>query len=150
MARWTRSKGGSKRRQVQLTHDDRLKREGQLDQVVGKVKETAAKVAENSGEGGGYNEGRLTCNTRSLTGGKPHMITNNRFQQGMIRVLGSALLVLGAALVGVGCESEGPVERAGNKVDETVEEVKDKLNPDGPVEKAGKKVDQAVDKLKDK
>ena len=52
----------------------------------------------------------------------------------MIRVLGSALLVLGGALVGVGCEREGPVERAGKKVDETVEAAKDKLNPDGPVE----------------
>jgi uncharacterized protein YjbJ (UPF0337 family) len=29
-----------------ITDDDRLKREGKLDQVVGKVKEKAAKVAE--------------------------------------------------------------------------------------------------------
>jgi uncharacterized protein YjbJ (UPF0337 family) len=61
-------KGRIKEAAGALTDDDRLKREGQLDQVAGKVKETAAKVAEslrgrtalgeeNSGEGGGYNEG---------------------------------------------------------------------------------------------
>jgi hypothetical protein len=32
------------------------------------------------------------------------MTTYSRFQQGMIRVLGCALLVMGGALVGVGCE----------------------------------------------
>jgi hypothetical protein len=78
------------------------------------------------------------------------MFTRNRFQQKLIRVLGSALLVLGGALVGVGCESQGPVEQAGKKVDQTVESVKDKLNPEGPVEKAGKKVDHAVENAKDK
>ena len=45
VAKWIRSKGGSKRRRA-LTDDDRLKREGQLDQVVGKVKETAEKAAD--------------------------------------------------------------------------------------------------------
>ena len=78
------------------------------------------------------------------------MITYNRFQQRIIRVLCSALLVMGGALVGVGCESEGPVEKAGKKVDQAVEGAKDKINPEGPVEKAGKKVDQAVEDAKDK
>jgi hypothetical protein len=78
------------------------------------------------------------------------MLTYSRFQQRMIRVLVSALLVLGGALVGVGCEREGPVEKAGKKVDETLEAAKDKLNPEGPIEKAGKKVDQTVEKAKDK
>ena len=78
------------------------------------------------------------------------MTTYNRFQQGMIRVLGSALLVMGSALVGVGCEREGPVEKAGKKVDQAVEAAKDKLNPEGPVEKAGKKVDEAVEEAKGK
>jgi hypothetical protein len=52
------------------------------------------------------------------------MITYNRFQQGMIRVLGSALLVLGGALVWTrgkswqegrpgGRQVEGPVNFAG-------------------------------------
>ena len=57
---------------------------------------------------------------------KQQMTTYSRFQQGMIRVLGSALLVMGSALVGVGCEREGPVEKAGKKVDQAVEDVKGK------------------------
>ena len=78
------------------------------------------------------------------------MTTNNRFQQATIRVLSCALLVLGFALVGVGCEREGAVEKAGKQVDKAVEDVKDKINPEGPVEKAGKKIDQAVEDAKGK
>jgi len=78
------------------------------------------------------------------------MTTNNRFQHGMIRFLGSALLVMGFALVGVGCEREGAVEKAGKQVDKAVEDVKDKINPEGPVEKAGKKIDKAVEDAKGK
>jgi hypothetical protein len=81
---------------------------------------------------------------------KQQMTTYSRFQQGIIRVLGSALLVMGSALVGVGCERKGPVEKAGKQVDKAIEDVKDKVNPEGPVEKAGKKVDQAVEAAKDK
>jgi hypothetical protein len=81
---------------------------------------------------------------------KQQMTTYSRFQQGMIRVLGSALLVIGGALVGVGCEREGAVEKAGKQVDKAIEDVKDKVNPEGPVEKAGKKVDQAVEDVKGK
>jgi hypothetical protein len=58
--------------------------------------------------------------------GKQHMITYSRLQQRIIRVLGSALLVMGGAFVGVGCEREGSVEKAGKKVDQAVEEAKDK------------------------
>jgi hypothetical protein len=78
------------------------------------------------------------------------MIIYSRVQQSLIRVLGSALLVMGGAVIGVGCEREGSVEKAGKKVDQAVEEAKDKLNPEGPVEKAGKKVDQAVEDAKGK
>jgi hypothetical protein len=78
------------------------------------------------------------------------MTIYSRFQQGMIRVLGSVLVVMGSALVGVGCEREGPVEKAGKQVDQAVEGAKDKLNPEGPVEKAGKKLDQAVEDVKGK
>jgi hypothetical protein len=78
------------------------------------------------------------------------MSTYSRFQRGMIRVLGSALLVMVGALVGAGCKPEGPVEKAGKQVDQAVEGVKDKINPEGPVEKAGKKVDQAVEDAKGK
>ena len=74
----------------------------------------------------------------------------SRFRRGMIRVLGSALLVMVGALVGVACKREGPVEKAGKQVDQAVEGVKDKLNPEGPVEKAGKKVDKVVEEAKGK
>ncbi len=78
------------------------------------------------------------------------MITYSRLQQRMIGVLGSALLVIGSAFAGVGCEREGPVEKAGKSVDQAVETAKDKLNPEGPVEKAGKKADEAVEAAKEK
>ena len=78
------------------------------------------------------------------------MSTYSRFRRGMIRVLGSALLVMVGALLGAGCKPEGPVEKAGKQVDQAVEGVKDKINPEGPVEKAGKKVDQAVEDAKGK
>ncbi len=78
------------------------------------------------------------------------MVTYSRLQRGMIGVLGSALLVIGSAFVGVGCEREGPVEKAGKNVDQAVEAAKDKLDPEGPVEKAGKKADQAVEAAKEK
>ena len=78
------------------------------------------------------------------------MITYSRLQRGMIRVLGSVLLMIGVVFVSGGCEREGSVEKAGKKVDQAVEEAKDKLNPEGPVEKAGKKVDQAVEDAKGK
>ena len=78
------------------------------------------------------------------------MNTFGGVQQKMIRVVASALLVLGAALVGVGCEREGAVEKADKQVDKAVEDVKDKINPEGPVEKAGKQVDKAIEEAKGK
>ncbi len=78
------------------------------------------------------------------------MNTYRGVQQKMIRVVASALLVLGGALAGVGCEREGPVEKAGKQVDKAVDAAKDKLNPEGPVEKAGKQVDKAIEDVKGK
>ena len=78
------------------------------------------------------------------------MNTNSGVQQKMTRVIASALLVLGGALVGVGCEREGAVEKAGKQVDKAVEAAKDKLNPEGPAEKAGKQVDKAIEEVKGK
>jgi hypothetical protein len=49
--------------------------------------------------------------------------------------------------VGVGCEREGPAQRAGKGIDQAVEAAKDKLDPAGPAEKAGKKVDRAIEDL---
>ena len=47
------------------------------------------------------------------------------------------------------CKREGPVERAGKKVDDAADKLKEKINPSGPAEKAGKKIDDAVDKATD-
>jgi len=65
----------------------------------------------------------------------------------MAAVVLIATLVTGGALVSVGCERQGPAERAGQEIDRVVEEAKDKLDPAGPAEKAGKKVDRAVEDL---
>ena len=65
--------------------------------------------------------------------------TKNRFAP-----LVALLLIAGAPLVG--CESEGPAENAGKKIDEGVQKVKDTVNPPGPAEKVGREVDKAVGK----
>lgn len=44
----------------------------------------------------------------------------------------------------VSCKEKGPVEKAGEGVDNAVEKVQDAVNPKGPVEKAGEKVDKAL------
>jgi hypothetical protein len=60
----------------------------------------------------------------------------------------SLALAVGGVLLS-SCEREGPAERAGDKIDESVDKLKEKVDPSGPAEKAGKKLDNAVDDLKD-
>jgi hypothetical protein len=58
--------------------------------------------------------------------------------------------VLLALAIGMpGCErNEGAMEKAGEKIDETVDKI---THPnEGPLEKAGRKVDEAVDDMKEK
>ena len=62
-------------------------------------------------------------------------------------VLAIGLAAGGATLLG-GCREKGPAEKAGEKVDNAMEKVEDKLDPKGPVEKAGRKIDTAVDDVK--
>jgi hypothetical protein len=53
-------------------------------------------------------------------------------------------LVLGGVLPLVGCQ-EGPAERAGERVDNAVRQVRDTGNPpSGPLEAAGRKIDDAT------
>lgn len=63
----------------------------------------------------------------------------------------SAGLLIAAGLFA--CEQKGPAEKAGEKIDETVEKAKDKVEdvtkPEGPMERAGKKIDEAVDRTKE-
>jgi hypothetical protein len=57
---------------------------------------------------------------------------------------------LSLAVLTFGCESQGPAEKAGEKVDQSVEDTKDaleeasdKITGKGPAEKAGEKIDEA-------
>lgn len=57
-------------------------------------------------------------------------------------------LALGAlALGGTGCPEKGSAEKAGEKVDETLDKL---AHPnEGPMEKAGRKMDEAGEKAKE-
>ena len=44
----------------------------------------------------------------------------------------------------VSCKEKGPAEKAGENIDEAVENVKDAVDPEGPVEKVGEKIDEAT------
>ena len=55
-----------------------------------------------------------------------------------------ALALLGIMALAAGCETKGPAEKAGEKVDQGVQNVKDTISPPGPGEKAGRAVDKAV------
>jgi hypothetical protein len=62
------------------------------------------------------------------------------------------LTSLSLAVFTFGCESQGPAEKAGEKVDQSVENTKDameeasdKITGKGPAEKAGEKVDEAIE-----
>lgn len=71
----------------------------------------------------------------------------------------SALSVTIALLlfVGIGgCEKEGPAEKIGEKIDQSIEEVKDvaeeagdKLTDQGPAEELGEKIDDSVEEVKE-
>jgi uncharacterized protein YjbJ (UPF0337 family) len=72
-----------------------------------------------------------------------------------VLAVASVCFLLG--LGGIGCEKEGPAERAGKKLDQaaeklkdTVEEVSSELKGEGPAEKLGEKVDEAAESAKEK
>lgn len=60
-------------------------------------------------------------------------------------MLGAGLLV--AALGG--CEREGPMERAGKKMDEAAESLSEATRKEGPAERAGKQIDKAVEETEE-
>jgi hypothetical protein len=57
----------------------------------------------------------------------------------------AALPFLFAATI-VGCQPEGPAEKAGKNLDNVGKDLKNDLDPRGPAEKVGDKVDKALDK----
>ena len=65
-----------------------------------------------------------------------------------MRILALSMVLMMSATLGA-CRKKGPVERAGEKVDNTVEKVGDAINPKGPAQKAGRAIDKAVDDVKD-
>lgn len=63
-----------------------------------------------------------------------------------ITLLMSALVLVFVA----SCSEKGPAEKAGERIDSAVEDVKDAVDPAGPAEKAGRQIDETVEKLEDK
>ena len=63
-----------------------------------------------------------------------------------LSVLSDSLLIAAGLFA---CEQKGPAEKAGEKIDQTVEKAQEKIEdatkPEGPMEKAGKKIDQVVE-----
>jgi hypothetical protein len=57
-----------------------------------------------------------------------------------------AATVLVSFATGVGCESEGPAEKAGKSIDKGVQDAKDAISPPGTAEKAGRAVDRALER----
>ncbi|HEV8714721.1 MAG TPA: hypothetical protein VGX03_18060 [Candidatus Binatia bacterium] len=58
----------------------------------------------------------------------------------------SAMLCAGLLVVALGgCEREGPMERAGKKMDEAVEDLREATKKEGPAERAGEKIDKAAE-----
>lgn len=53
-------------------------------------------------------------------------------------------MVVTAGAILTSCEKKGPAERAGEKLDQAAEKVKDAVDPKGPAEKAGEKIDDAL------
>jgi hypothetical protein len=59
------------------------------------------------------------------------------------------VLILFVSFVFIGCEKEGPAEKAGKKIDEAVEEVADEVDNDGPAEEVGEAIDETVEEAKE-
>jgi hypothetical protein len=65
------------------------------------------------------------------------------------------IAALSLTIVTFGCESQGPAEKAGEKIDESIEATKDTLEEaadnitgKGPAEKAGEEIDETIEKAK--
>jgi len=69
----------------------------------------------------------------------------------VVAVAVPASLLIAAGLFA--CEQKGAAEKIGEKIDQTVEKAKDKIEdvtkPEGPMEKAGKKIDETVESAKE-
>ncbi len=62
----------------------------------------------------------------------------------------STMLCVGLLVAALGgCEREGPMERAGKKMDEAVENLREATKKEGPAERAGKKIDKAAEEAEE-
>ena len=62
------------------------------------------------------------------------------------------LLLLAAAIGGsvvwsAGCAPKGPAQRAGEKFDRAIDDMKDAVDPPGPAQKAGRAIDRTIDNV---
>ncbi len=57
------------------------------------------------------------------------------------RTLLAPVLAFGVAVLAAGCQEKGPAGKAGEKIDNAADKVKDKLDTRGPGEKLGDKID---------
>ncbi len=63
-----------------------------------------------------------------------------------LSVFVTVALLASSSIAMTACErKKGPVEKAGEKIDEAVDNVSDAIDPKGPAEKAGRALDRAVD-----
>ena len=64
---------------------------------------------------------------------------------------GRALLLGGGTVLFLaGCETEGPAEKAGERIDQGVENAKEAVEPSPSAEKVGEKIDEAAKEIGDK
>ena len=56
----------------------------------------------------------------------------------------ASLFLFGGVAAFAGCESKGPAEKAGESIDQGIQNAKDAVNPSGPAEKAGRNLDKAL------
>lgn len=62
----------------------------------------------------------------------------------MKKLLILSLCSISILAVATSCRKKGPAEKAGEKMDEAIENVKDSIDPKGPIEKVGEKIDDAL------
>lgn len=63
---------------------------------------------------------------------------------GKLFLTGFGVMVLALGLSA--CESKGPAERAGERIDEAAEQAGEALEPEGPGERAGEQIDRAMER----
>lgn len=73
----------------------------------------------------------------------------------MLKRILCALCLAVVLAMGAGCESEGPAEKAGKQIDQTMEEMQDKAGDmaeeaGDALEEAGDKAEEAADEAEDK